>query len=336
MFHYLTNSPYKLITLFVILLCPFSLFGQITIGDSLNLRGAASAGIVSVNSSSSAETTVLEFEELILELGLDYEKLDASLEFELVNGSFEIDAAFLDYQFNDTISFSAGRMYSLLLYEHIDPTRRLNRTNSYTLLQEMVPTLGTGVRGLARTEKGWVSVGWADHIWCQPTSLNDSLSGGDGSVEIQMGFLPFSGLEVAISYGGQDSGDAGPSGQMWNTWISHSGKKHLLVAEYLDFENAGAQDANGNNVLENSEYLSGKSWMLLGNYKTSTDTSMTFRLSNEEQDGVQESLKYSVTPSFQYSDNLTFRGEISRANQEVTGQADVQVDTFSLEGLFRF
>ena len=151
-----------------------------------------------------------------------------------------------------------------------------------------------------------------------------------------MGFLPFSGLEVAISYGGQDSGEAGPSGQMWNTWISHSGEKHLLVAEYLDFENAGAQDANGNNIFENSEYISGKSWMLLGNYKTSTDTSMTFRLSNEEQDGVQESLKYSVTPSFQYSDNLTFRGEFSRANQEATGQAEVQVDTFSLEGMFRF
>ena len=36
------------------------------------------------------------------------------------------------------------------------------------------------------------------------------------------------------------------------------------------------------------------------------------------------------------SDNLTFRGEFNRANQEVTGQAEVQVDTFSLEGLFRF
>ena len=38
-----------------------------------------------------------------------------------VNGSFEIDAAFLDYQFNDTISFSAGKMYSLLLYETYRP-----------------------------------------------------------------------------------------------------------------------------------------------------------------------------------------------------------------------
>ena len=104
-----------------------------------------------------------------------------------------------------------------------------------------------------------------------------------------MGFLPFRGLEVAISYGGQDSIPVilVLADNMWNTWISHSGEKHLLVAEYLDFENAGAHDANGNNILENSEYISGKSWMLLGNYKTSTDTSMTFRLSHEEQDGVQ-------------------------------------------------
>ena len=54
-------------------------------------------------------------------------------------------------------------------------------------------------------------------------------------------------------------GDAGPSGQMWNAWISHSSEKLLLVAEYLDFENAGAYDINGNDVFENSEYLSGKS-----------------------------------------------------------------------------
>ena len=325
---------YSRLILLLVFITP--LRSQISITESLIFQGAGSFGFVAQDFSSIGKSSNLGFEEVILELGLDYEKFDASLEFELANGSFEMDAAFLDYQFNETISFSAGRMYSLLLYEHIDPTRRLNRTNSYTLLEEMVPTLGTGIRGLASTEKGWVSVGWADHIWNQPTSLNDSLSGGNGSVEIQMGFLPFSGLEVAISYGGQDSGDAGPSGQMWNTWISHSGEKHLLVAEYLDFENAGAQDVNGNTIFENSEYLSGKSWMLLGNYKTSTDTSMTFRLSNEEQDGVQKALKFAVTPSLEYSDNLTFRGEFSRANQEATGQVEVQVDTFSLEGLFRF
>ena len=96
---------------------------------------------------------MVEFEEFIRELGLDYEKFDASLEFELVNGSFEIDAAFFDYQFNESLpryAYSAGRMYSLLLYEHIDPTRlhHLTVPTPTRLLEEMVPTLGTGIRGL--------------------------------------------------------------------------------------------------------------------------------------------------------------------------------------------
>ena len=94
----------------------------------------------------------------------------------------------------------------LLLYEHIDPTRRLNRTNSYTLLQEMVPTLGTGVRAWpAQKRVGYRLVGLI--TYGVNLRVLTFLKWWDGSVEIQMGFLPFSGLEAAISYGGQDSGE---------------------------------------------------------------------------------------------------------------------------------
>ena len=71
--------------------------------------------------------------------------------------------------------------------------------------------------------------------------------------------------------------------------------------------------------------------MLLGNYKTSTDTSMTFRLSNEEQDGkmysgvfevflviCQKSVLTSTGVKWLYTkevDNITFRGRFSRELQ---------------------
>ena len=81
-------------------------------------------------------------------------------------------------------------------------------------------------------------------------------------------------------------GDAGPSGQMWNTWISHSGSS---AGQSTSFENAGAQDANGNTILAGNIFLA--SWMLLGNYKTSTDIYGLSAVS-EDQDGVQKALKF--------------------------------------------
>ncbi len=179
-------------------------------------------------------------------------------------------------------------------------------------------------------------MGWTDKIWDQPTDRSGLLNGGNGAVELQLGFLPFSGLEIALTYGGQDSGDSGPSGQMWDFWIQHEGEKHLLVAEYVDFENAGAQDADSNGAFANSEYLSGKSWMLLGSYKTTPVSSMTFRVSHEEQDGVQEAFKWAVVPAYEFSDNLTLRAEFSHETQESPGAVDMEVDIFSVEGLLRF
>lgn len=325
------------------LVLPSSLFllssvlqGQITIGDNLLLEGAGSFGYVSQDSTAAGEAHSLNFQELIFEVGLDLGKVTAEVQFKLGDGDADMDAVFFNYLYNETITFSAGRLHSSLLYEEIHLTKRLMRARSQTLLAEIVPSVNTGLRGVADMEKGWFGVSWTDKLWDQPLGRTDSFSGGDGSVEVQLGFRPFDGVEIAMAYGGQDSGEAGPNGQIWDIWASLEGDRHLLVAEYVDFENSGAQDTNADSVLATSEYLTGKMYMLLGSYKTTENSSMSVRFSHEEQDGVQEAFQWTFTPAYEFGDHLTLRTEFSHATRETVGSADVETDTVSVEGLFRF
>ena len=313
-----------------------SVAGQISIGENLAFEGAGSFAFVSEDSSASGEASAIEIQEIIIELDFNFEKLAAEVEIELGDGDMELDAVFVDYAFNELITLRAGRFHSLLFYEADHLFRRLTRTRAQSMLPEVVPGANQGVQGLADTERGGLAVSWIDQLWDQPTGRSGLLNGGDGAVEAQMGFRPLEGLEVVLVFGGQDSGDTGPNGQIFDVWASFEQEKYLLVAEYADFDNAGAQDADENGFLANSEYLSGKTWMVLGSYHHTEKTSFTLRYSMEDLDGGAESTKWTLAPSHMLSEHLTARLEYSRERQEQSGLADKEIDLFSVEGLFRF
>ena len=330
------RNTYQIATLLSLSIAGSTLMGQIAIGDHLSLEGTGSFGFVSTQSSTTGNTNEMDIQELLLELNVDFDRVSTALEIELGDGSMKFDAVKVDYAYNDALTFSAGRFHSLLFYEDDHLTKRLNYSRSQDLLPEIIPGANQGVRGMANTEKGWLGLSWTDLLWDEPTDRVGSLNGGSGATEAQIGYRPLESFEVAVSFGGQDSGDTGPNGTMWDVWFSYEQEKYLFVAEYADFENTGAQDADGNGTLASSEYLTGKTWMLLGSLNIGENGTLTARYSQEDQEGGGDSSKWTLTSAHSFGDNLSGRLEISRDDRKYPAEPDEVIKLLSLEGIFRF
>jgi hypothetical protein len=330
------RNIYQIATLLSLSIAGSTLMGQIAIGDHLSLEGTGSFGFVSADSSIGTSTNDIEIQELLLELIFNHEKLSTEIEIDLGDGTMEIDVAQVNYAFNDALTFSAGRFHSLLFYEENHLTKRLNYSQAQGLLPEIIPYTIQGVRGMANTDKGWLGLSWTDLLWDEPPGRAGSLNGGSGATEAQIGYRPLEGFEVAVSFGGQDSGDTGPNGTLWDVWFSYEKEKYLFVAEYADFENTGAQDADGNGILASSEYLTGKTWMLLGSLNIGENGTLTARYSQEDHEGGGDSSKWTLTRAHSFGDNLSGRLEISRDDREYPAASDEAINLLSLEGIFRF
>jgi len=330
------HNKYTYLTLFSLVIASYNLQGQIAIGENLSLEGATSVGFISTQSSTLSNTNEINIQELLLELNFDHEKVSTDIEMNLSNGAMEINVAQVSYTYNDALTFSAGRFDSLLFYEDNNITKRLNYSQAQGLLPEIVPFISQGLRGMANTEKGWLGLSWTDLLWDEPTGRIGSLNGGSGATEAQIGYRPLEGFEVVVSFGGQDSGDTGPNGTLWDVWFSYEKENYLLVAEYADFENTGAQDADGNGILASSEYLTGKTWMLLGSLNVGENGTLTARYSQEDQVNGSDSSKWTLTRSHAFGDNLSGRLEISRDDRKYPVASDEVINLLSLEGIFRF
>ena len=320
------RNKYSYLTLLSLVIASYNLQGQIAIGDNLSLEGASSVGFISTQSSTSGNTNEMNIQELLLELNFDHEKVSTEFQINLSNGLMQIDVAQVNYAYNDSLTFSAGRFDSLLFYEDFDITKRLNYSQAQGLLPEILPFI----------EMGWRGLSWKDLLWDEPTGREGSLNGGSGATEAQIGYRPLEGLEVAVSFGGQDSGDTGPNGTLWDVWLSYQNEKYLFVAEYADFENTGAQDADGNGILTSSEYLTGKTWMLLGSLDIGENGTLTARYSQEDHVGGGDSSKWTLTRAHAFGDNLTGRLEISRDDRKYPAASDEVINLLSLEGILRF
>ncbi|MDE0819994.1 MAG: hypothetical protein OSA95_02680, partial [Opitutales bacterium] len=75
----------------------------------------------------------------------------------------------------------------------------------------------------------------------------------------------------------------------------------------------------------------GDSWMLMGNYSVNEKLGVTLRLSEVEEGTTYEADKFTISPSYSFSDSLLGRLEYS------TGEVGADdVDYFSIEALFTF
>ena len=119
------------------------------------------------------------------------------------------------------------------------------------------------------------------------------------------------------------TGEGNPNAELYNIWVSYETGALTLAAEYNDYENAGAA---GN---------SGDSMMGLARYALNEKSSITGRYSEENLNDGRATEKWTIAPTYSFSDNLAGRIEYSRT--EYTGVADMdEVELFAIEAMFTF
>ena len=311
-------------------------YSQISIAENINLSGSGSFGYLSESVGVVSDTDVLEIQEIILQLGFETGAITTDIFFDFEDNSLQVDAAVVNYQIGEMVSLSAGKMYSQLLFEEVLLSRRQIRTHSFGYLSEIIPMTSTGVKWMADTDKGWLGLSWVDKIWLNPSTNDTSLGDGSGSVELQLGFRPMEGLEVAIAFGGQESGNSDPNSQMFDVWISHQGQKHLLALEYTDFENTGVRDLDSDGVYAASEFLSGNAFLMLGSYQISDAYSLALRYSRINPENTNKVDQWTMAPTVDLNDHLSLRGDFSHQTVSIAGSSDQSNESFSIEALFQF
>ena len=106
----------------------------------------------------------------------------------------------------------------------------------------------------------------------------------------------------------------------YNFWVEYGGIDSLILgAEYNSYKVGATGGTDGD------------SWMLMGNYSVNEKLGVTLRLSEVEEGTTYEADKFTISPSYSFSDSLLGRLEYS------TGEVGADdVDYFSIEALFTF
>ena len=114
---------------------------------------------------------------------------------------------------------------------------------------------------------------------------------------------------------------------LYNIWAQYDGIDNLiLAAEYNNYES-----------YEEDAY----SWLIMGNYSFGNSLAATLRYSQAEEDmnsagANYKAEKFTLSPSYSFTDNLLGVIEYSTGEYEVAGGAGVDVDFFAVEALFTF
>ncbi len=292
---------------------------QVELTDNLAVSGFVDAAYTNTdNGSTTTESLALEEAEVDLLFNLD--TVSGEVHLQTDGNALELEQAFITYDLGNGLTLNAGRYLSLLGFEADESVTRYTRSYAYDL-SNPIPLYNDGVKLEAVTEQGWLAVSLIDEVWdgFGPGNINDGAIG----LEVQAGFTGQNGLTAVIGYGGQDTGTTNPNGEIYNIWVSYETGALILAAEYNEFDNAGAANNTGDSL------------MGLARYAINEKSSITGRYSEENLDDGRATEKWTVAPTYSFTDNLAGRIEYSRT--EYTGVATLdEVEFFAVEAMFTF
>ena len=230
-----------------------------------------------------------------------------------------LEEAVITYDFGNGFSVSAGKMLSYMGFEAFDPTNMYQYSYAYDSGNEAVQSIYDAY------DVG-VSVDYA---------TDDYSVGGWTSAENSAGYelaLAYTGIENLTVKGiWSDFSDqvGGPAYEKSTFWASYQLGNLLIAAEVAeaDILDAGANDIEGA--------------LIMANYTFTDKVGLTLRYSTEEiSDSTSDRLdndynKFTVSPSYVFTDSLSGLIEYSTYKDDVVGNTDPE-DLLAAELIFTF
>ena len=177
---------------------------------------------------------------------------------------FDLEQAFITYDFGDGLTLDAGKYLSYLGWETFEPTGLYQYSYAYDLVGT-IPGHHNGVR-----------VNYGDDFVNFGVSLLDSLYGPDGSIdnssygaEAKVAIFPVEGLTLFLGYG-KEGMDTGSDMDILNFWASYEVGNMTYAVELVDYDFG-----------INTE---GSQWLAMVNMGITENFGITARVSEDEQD----------------------------------------------------
>ena len=259
-----------------------------------------------------------------VELNLDYTTgpVSASLDFDYgINSSYgggdaNLEEAVITYDFGGGFSVSAGKMLSYMGFEAFDPTNMYQYSYAYdsgnTATQSIYDAYDVGISADYSTDA--YSVG----IW--------SSAENSAGYELALAFTGIDNLTAKAIW--SDFSDQVGGYEKSTYWISYQLGKLLLAGEVAESD-----------YLDSGTDIEGM--LVMANYSLTDKAGLTLRYSTEEISAwnsdtlTNEYNKFTISPSYAFTDSLSGLIEYSTYKDNVTGTTDPE-DLLAAEVIFTF
>ncbi|MAN36161.1 MAG: hypothetical protein CMI21_00840 [Opitutae bacterium] len=243
-----------------------------------------------------------------VEINLDFEDgpVSVSVDFDLydsaTNGAM-LEEAIITYDFGNGFSVTGGKMLSYLGFEAYDPTNMYQYSYAYDV------NSGGGQDIYDAYDDG-VSVDYGNDMFS--LGIFSSVE-QDGGYEYALAFTGIENLTVKAIMADWDAYET------TTYWASYQMDKLLLAVEVAEKDNTTGDDIEG--------------WLIMGNYAVTDAMGLTIRYS-EEEIGTAEYDKFTISPSYVFTDSLS--GLIEYSTYSVNAAGTDPGDLAAVEVIFTF
>ena len=239
----------------------------------------------------------MDFEDGPVSVSVDFDLYDSA-----TNGAM-LEEAIITYDFGNGFSVTGGKMLSYLGFEAYDPTNMYQYSYAYDV------NSGGGQDIYDAYDDG-VSVDYGNDMFS--LGIFSSVE-QDGGYEYALAFTGIENLTVKAIMADWDAYET------TTYWASYQMDKLLLAVEVAEKDNTTGDDIEG--------------WLIMGNYAVTDAMGLTIRYS-EEEIGTAEYDKFTISPSYVFTDSLS--GLIEYSTYSVNAAGTDPGDLAAVEVIFTF